>query len=802
MLNAMTLRTHCLRFAGLAGVLAIAAGLLVLAGWAWNLDPLKRGFPGLVAVNPATAVAFMLGGLSLWLQRREPAGIPRNAATSVYPARGAALLMVAIGALRLGGYGLGWDHDIDQLLFTDKLLADTPSLPNRMAPNTAFNLVLLGLALFMLDVTTVRNRRPSELFAACAGLIALLALFGYVYQVTQLYGVAAYIPMALHTAIVSCVLALGLLCARPDRGVMALVTSASMGGSLVRRLFPTMVLAMFVLGWLRLEGQRRGLFGLEPGIALYTIANIALFGVLVGWSASALHRLEGERAHAEAARDKALALNRMIMDNSLDVICAIDGDGRFVKVSAASEQLWGYAPSELVGRAYADMVHPDDAAMTAEVAASIMDGRPTVDFNNRYLRKDGSTIEIDWSAAWSKPDGMMFCVARDATRRKLAEQRLRQSEEHVRSIIDTAQDAFVAIDADGVVTDWNAQSETAFGWPRAEAIGHRLSEIIIPLRYRQAHEQGLRRFLETGQGAVLNRRIELSALHRSGSEFPIELTIWPLKTGESFRFNAFIRDITERKQTEQAILALNAELTANAVMLQQTNDELESFSYSVSHDLRAPLRHIDGYARMLQEDAADKLDGDMQRYLDTIGDSARRMGMLIDDLLAFSRLGRQPVERIMVDMNALAEHALQEVAGARPDASRVRMTPLPAAHVDPILLRQVWVNLLSNALKYSATRGDAAQIDISGERDGNVTRYRVRDNGVGFDMRYADKLFGVFQRLHGQDEFEGTGVGLAIVHRVITRHGGRVWAEAEPDRGATFTIELPVAEPAIQEDTA
>jgi signal transduction histidine kinase len=224
--------------------------------------------------------------------------------------------------------------------------------------------------------------------------------------------------------------------------------------------------------------------------------------------------------------------------------------------------------------------------------------------------------------------------------------------------------------------------------------------------------------------------------------------------------------------------------------LERSNRELEAFSYTISHDLRAPLRHIDGYAQMLQEDAAGQLDGDARRYLDTISDSARRMGALIDDLLAYSRLGRKPVECTRLDMNALVERVIHEAGGDASPAT-VRIDPLPMAWADPVLLRQAWVNLLSNAFKYSAPRGEAATIEVSGERAGDTVRYRIRDNGVGFDMRYADKLFGVFQRMHAQDEFEGTGVGLAIVQQVVQRHGGRISAEAAPGEGACFTIELP-----------
>jgi signal transduction histidine kinase len=254
------------------------------------------------------------------------------------------------------------------------------------------------------------------------------------------------------------------------------------------------------------------------------------------------------------------------------------------------------------------------------------------------------------------------------------------------------------------------------------------------------------------------------------------------------------REIDAHSQAQQEILRLNTELEnrvkERTSQLESANRELEAFSFSVSHDLRAPLRHIQGYAQMLQEDAG-QLEPEMQRHLNMIRDSARRMGMLIDDLLAFSRLGRQALEHHAVDMNALVDRTLHEVGVIRPGDIRLRVTRLPPVEGDVSLLRQVWANLLSNAFKYSAGKGDAAQVEVSGERDGTVARFRVHDNGVGFDMRYANKLFGVFQRLHSQEQFEGTGVGLAIVQRIIARHGGRVWAEAEIDRGATFTFELP-----------
>jgi PAS domain S-box-containing protein len=257
---------------------------------------------------------------------------------------------------------------------------------------------------------------------------------------------------------------------------------------------------------------------------------------------------------------------------------------------------------------------------------------------------------------------------------------------------------------------------------------------------------------------------------------------------------ATARDITERREAERRIMDLNEQLLERQSALEAANKELESFSYSVSHDLRAPLRHIDGYARMLREDVGKAIGEEPRRYLDTIVDSARRMGLLIDDLLAFSRLGRKPLEARSVDMGELARGAMAEVQAQQGNVVQVEIGPLPAAEGDPALLRQVWTNLLSNAVKYSQTRGASARVLVTGEHRGDLLHYSVLDNGVGFDMRYADKLFGVFQRLHSQEEFEGTGVGLAIVQRIVQRHGGAVSAKADPGRGACFSFQLPATE--------
>jgi light-regulated signal transduction histidine kinase (bacteriophytochrome) len=243
-----------------------------------------------------------------------------------------------------------------------------------------------------------------------------------------------------------------------------------------------------------------------------------------------------------------------------------------------------------------------------------------------------------------------------------------------------------------------------------------------------------------------------------------------------------VTDITEHKQIHAALHDLNGKLQA-------ANQELESFSYSVSHDLRAPLRAVDGYALMLEEDYGAKLDDEGRRLLGVVREGAAQMGRLIDDLLNFSQVGRKPIARDRLDMGALAREVVAASSQARAKP-RIEIGELPAATGDRALLRQVWLNLIGNALKYSARSGHPV-VQIGARVEGAEQIYWVRDNGAGFDMRYYDKLFGVFQRLHSDADFEGSGVGLALVKRIVTRHGGRVWADGRPDAGATFGFALP-----------
>ena len=371
---------------------------------------------------------------------------------------------------------------------------------------------------------------------------------------------------------------------------------------------------------------------------------------------------------------------------------------------------------------------------------------------------------------------------------------LSESEERMRSVLNSAMTAVIVMDRNGKITDWNLRAEKIFGWNREEVLEKDLADIVIPANLRAKHRAGMQHYLANGKTQLFNRLLEMTALHRYGGEFPIELSISPLKTSDVLSFCVFITDITERKQNEEKIKLFNQQLEQRVQErtqeLESVNKELESFSYSVSHDLRAPLRAIHGYMNILTDEYANKFDSEAIRLTTIIMNNTQKMGRLIDDLLSFSQLGRKELIRTQASMTQMVLNICDEQK--RIENTRVIefvVQELADALVDTVTMRQVWVNLISNAVKYTRYRKKAI-IEIGSNEQEDEQTYFIKDNGAGFDMLYYDKLFGVFQRLHSQKEFEGTGVGLAIVQRIVSRHGGKVWADGKLDGGATFYFTL------------
>ena len=407
-----------------------------------------------------------------------------------------------------------------------------------------------------------------------------------------------------------------------------------------------------------------------------------------------------------------------------------------------------------------------------------------------------STILLATLASVAFVLGAGVMARREFAARTRITEALRASEERFRLMVESVKDyAILMLDPEGRVVNWNAGARRIKGYADEDIVGQHFSRFYPEEAVRAGLPQRALA-VATTEGHVEDHGWRT---RRDGTLFWADVVITALHNarGELVGFVKVTRDLTATRAAEQQIKALNDDLRRRAALLEATNRELEAFSYSVSHDLRAPLRHIDGFSNLLEKRAAASLDDESRRFLAIISRAAQQMGKLIDDLLAFSRIGRSPLRHETVAHDRLIAEVIAD-AGYDTAGRAVawEIGPLPTGHGDPALLRQVWRNLLDNAVKYSGKTAQA-QVKVAAVHDPATEEYvfSVRDNGVGFDMAYADKLFGVFQRLHGPAEFEGTGIGLANVRRIIGRHGGRTWAEARVNEGATFYFSLPASSP-------
>ncbi|MCG6971160.1 MAG: PAS domain S-box protein [Gammaproteobacteria bacterium] len=371
----------------------------------------------------------------------------------------------------------------------------------------------------------------------------------------------------------------------------------------------------------------------------------------------------------------------------------------------------------------------------------------------------------------------------------------KRSEQQAQALLQSAPDAIVVVDENGCIKIINQRTESMFGYQSAELIGQPL-EILVPDRYRQQHFQYREKFLQHPRSQAMSIVQDIYAKHKNGSEIPVDVSLSPFESTEGLLVVGAVRDVSEHKYIESELRRhrdhledLVAQRTAD---LQASNKELESYSYSIAHDLRAPLRAITSFSQILQEDAKDKLSADDLEHLNRVIVAGKKMAQLIDDILELSRITRKEIHFSSVNLSKISHDIVARLTQLHPDRNvRCQVQENLIVSGDARLLECALQNLLENAWKF--TRGKTpASIEIGAVDKGEETQCYVKDNGIGFDMEYAEKLFRPFHRLHSAEDYDGTGVGLATVRRIIQRHGGRVWAQSELRQGATFYFTIPI----------
>ncbi|HVU87616.1 MAG TPA: PAS domain S-box protein [Pirellulales bacterium] len=491
-----------------------------------------------------------------------------------------------------------------------------------------------------------------------------------------------------------------------------------------------------------------------------------------------------ERRAMERALRESEAQYRELFENANDIVYLHDLQGRFTAANKAAIQATGYSRLELLGMTVDELVAPEYRALAREMTAKKLLGQAGSSYELTICTKDGHRRLFDVHSRLVTRDGAPVGVqgiARDVTEREEAAKSLRESEARFRGLLESAPDAMIIIDQHGLIKIVNSQVERMFGYGRDDLLGQPV-EKLLDESLHGAYATYRDQFAADPRARPMGSGVEVHARRRDGSQLPVEISLSPFLTDDGLVVTAAVRDVTEQHEARE-LLAQQAEDYA------RSNAELEQFAYVASHDLQEPLRMVASYCQLLQRRYKGKLDADADDFINFAVDGARRMQVLINDLLTYSRAGRRDLALAETDCEQVLSDVMSNLQTAIEEREAViTHDPLPTVMADRGQLTQVLQNLVANAIKFSKCR---PKVHIASERIDDEWRIAVRDHGIGIAPEYAERIFEIFKRLHGWGEYPGTGIGLAVCKKLVERHGGRIWVESTPEQGSTFFFTLP-----------
>jgi PAS domain S-box-containing protein len=747
----------------------MAFGVAVLVGWQIDSPRLKAILPGHVAMNPATAVGFLCLAASLWLQRRESPG-----RLSWRWGQGFALAAVVLAANTLFVYLIGEGFRLDQWLFHAQLEQDVT--PNRMAPNTALNFLLLGTSLLLMGSASRRMQWLSRVLALPAGFLAFLVALGYLYQAASFTRVGeSFIPMALNTALAFLLVTGGILAARPDRGFITLICSDHLGGRMLRRLLPVLVTAPVLMGWFRLWAQPIWGYDASFGAGMLVAGIIAITTVLLWWNSGVLDRVEAALSDSEAKL-------RTLIDTSPDLITIRDREGRFLLANPAVARMMGRPLGEILGKRDSELLGAESVRRMREQDQLVIASESPAEYTIAICRPGGDERVYDSSKyPYYSAEGELIgviAISRDVTERKQMEAELRLTQQRIRAVLENSPVFLFNVDREGRVLLAKGKGLQSLELNPTELTGHEITEAFHAF---PAFAEAYRRALE---GASFR-----AALDAGETSFDVWFT--PLRGDEDGQVLGVIgvaTDVSERKRLE-------AQLRAQYEKLKELDKLKGDFVNAVSHDLRTPLTSILGYAEFLEDEVGGSLSEQQKSFVAQIEKSSKRLEGMVNDLLDFARLDAGTF-RLHCEEGDLVSRVRELVDSMRPQAEAHRqelLTELPERPIirvlDPQRIDRVLSNLIGNALKFTPEKG---RITVRLREEDAGTLCEVADTGIGIAPEDIPKLFQRFTQLAAGARMKaGTGLGLSISKAQVEAHGGTVGVRSEPGKGSTFWFRLP-----------